>query len=190
MPSLRSRSLATSSEPGFRTPARGIVQAMGRGSPRSDMLRGAVEEAYSTFAKYLRPVDASFCTFCYDEREIAHLRSTDLRAIDGEHARRIAWESADHWDSLDLYKHYLPRILDALTPPDRCDDLYPEHLFEVLNYHQFARWPEVEKRSVLAWIRAVGGDLAPAEAEEWRAAADGLRMEPIELPAGSGGPRA
>lgn len=70
---------------------------------RGEALRAATEDACSTFETYRRPGEASFCTFCYDETEIAYLRATDLRAIDGEHARRIAWESADHWDSVDLY---------------------------------------------------------------------------------------
>ncbi len=163
-----------------------MVPLMSQRVACDEALRAAIEGAYSAFENYRRPADASFCTFCYDETEIAYLRVTDLKAIDGEHARRIAWESADHWDSVDLYKHYLPRILAALAPPDRCDDLYPEHIFEVLNHHQLARWPESEKQVVLHWAQAVGEALAlksTEDAEEWRAATAKLRIEPIELPA-------
>ena len=145
---------------------------------RSDTLRDAVERAYAVFAAYPRPADAGFCTFCYSDATIAYLRATDLRAFDEEHVRRITWESADHWDSTELYKHYLPRIMDALAPPDRCDDLFPEHLFEVLNHHQFERWPPPERQAVIAWIRAVREALALDSADdagEWEGAAAILR---------------
>lgn len=152
---------------------------------RSVALRDAVERAYVTFAGYERPAAPDFCAHCYDEQEIAYLRTTDLREFDEHHARRITWETSDHWDSTALYKHYLPRILDALAPPDRCDDLYPEHLFEVLDYHRFHEWPEGEQRAVLSWIQAVAEELevgSAEDAEEWRAAAAQLHAEPAERP--------
>lgn len=145
---------------------------------RSDTLRHAVEQAYAVFAVYGRPADAGFCTFCYSADTIAYLRSTELRAFDEEHVRRITWESADHWDSAELYKHYLPRIMDGLAPPDRCDDLFPEHFFEVLNHHRFEQWPEHERRTVVSWIEEVRRALALRSADdaaEWGAAAAVLR---------------
>ena len=134
----------------------------------------AIEAAYAAFEPYRRPAEAGFCEFCYSEAEIAYLRSTDLRSIDVEHARKITWENSDHWDSVEQYKHYLPRILAGLTPPDRCDDIYPAHLFEVLDYHHFARWPEAERQAVVRWASAVADALAREDAEDaeaWRAAA-------------------
>src|SRR5262247_2553433 len=73
----------------------------------------AIEHLYAVFARYSRPSRVSLCTFCYTEEDLAHLRATPLREIDPERTRQLIVESADHFDSTELYKHYLPRILEG-----------------------------------------------------------------------------
>jgi hypothetical protein len=82
----------------------------------------AIEALYAAFAAYGPQQD--FCAFCYTEDEIEYLRSTPVRNLSEECARKLLWEANDHWQSADAYRHYLPRILDVFAPPISCDDIY------------------------------------------------------------------
>ena len=115
---------------------------------REPALHAAIEALYAVFAPYPPPPASVFCTFCNTEDEIADLVTTALRALGPEPARRLLWETGDHWGGADAYKHYLPRVLEALAPPERCADLYPMHLFEVLAFLQFGTWPAAERAAV------------------------------------------
>jgi hypothetical protein len=117
--------------------------------------RAVVHELYAVFETYRRPEREMFCAFCYEDAEIEYFCATELRSIDEEYARRLVWESADHWENSAMYKHYLPRILEALSPPSRIEDIFPEHLFDVLHAHCFHRWPENERMAVLRWVQVV-----------------------------------
>ena len=52
--------------------------------------------------------------------------------INIDNARALLWESKDHWPSPEVYKRFLPRILEVMAPPETVEDLFPLHLFEVL----------------------------------------------------------
>lgn len=131
-----------------------------------------VESLYSAFQRYQRPAKVDFCGFCYEAVEIEYFRDTPLRQMEPDKVRRLLWETGEHWATTDLYKHYLPRILEILTPDIGVEDIYPEHLFEVLNCHLFREWPATEKQSVLRFVAAMEDSLPSASArEEWRQAA-------------------
>jgi hypothetical protein len=149
-------------------------------------LAACVEGLYRTFASYPRPQRVSPCTFCWTEKEIEALRSVPLRKIEPELVRQLLWETADHWEDTKAYKHYLPRLLEAMTPSMGIEDLYPRHLFETLLYHGFAEWPGSEKDAVLAFIEeldttlsSVSGLDSDSSQAEWRSAAQELRKRSI-----------
>jgi len=140
-------------------------------------LARALEQLYAVFARYPRPARVSLCDFCYTQEDLAHLRATPLRDIDPERTRMLITEAADHFDGTDLYKHYLPRILEGIAPPMRIEDLFPDHLFDTLKAHDFEVWPDVERESFWTYVAAVHDaleSLDPREAREWRIAAGKL----------------
>ena len=149
---------------------------------RSPELRATLDRLYELFRD--RPTGDKFCTFCWDRKELEHITTTPVRKISDELARKLLWEAADHWETADVYKHYLPRILEALAPPDAIEDLYPLHLFETLQRLRFKWWPEVEKKALYAFLDAVAPvlDFAnDADREEWGRGCALLR-EPAKAP--------
>lgn len=138
-----------------------------------DRLDAALQEVHRVFAAYPRPRVVKFCGFCYTPQEAEILRTTPLDAITGEPARQLLVESADHWESTRVYKHYLPAILRRLVPPGHRDAMYPAHLVETLLWHRVDRWPEPERRVLFefgqALTAALSGSTDP-DAEMWAAA--------------------
>lgn len=116
-------------------------------------LETTIESLYKTFASYESGTD--FCRFCYSEDEITRIIGTPLRQLDQESARMLLWEIGDHWQSSSVYRHYLPRILQVLAPPESCEDLFPAHLFETLRYMNFQAWPLNEQQRVREFLTAV-----------------------------------
>lgn len=84
------------------------------------------------------------------------MRATPLRALHGELARRLLWETADHWQGSDAYKHYLPRLLELLVA---VEDLYPGHALETLRALDFPAWPAVERDAVRSYLDALDESL-------------------------------
>jgi len=139
----------------------------------AEPLATAIDQVYAVFNRYGRPEKIELCGFCYTAEDLHHLRTTPLREIDEERTRQLIVEAADHFDGTDLYKHYLPRILEGLAPPMRIEDLFPEHLFETLKYHAFEAWPDVEREAFWSYVAALHDALQtmdPREAQEWRIA--------------------
>ena len=153
---------------------------------RTPELHAVIEHAYEVFSKYDDP-GTNFCSFCYSISEIEYLTSTPLRKIEGKMAAKLVFEAADHFQSSEVYRYFLPRILDVLAPPTNCEDIYTEHFFEVLADQRFAFWPNGEKSIIIDYIEAmkfVMDARDPEDAKEWRDAAAKLRFDPIRLPPG------
>ncbi len=142
----------------------------------------AVSHLYQVFSDYPRPHTASGCTHCYDPEEFEYLRSTPLSSLSPTMTRTLLWETGDHWESTAAYKHYLPRLLEAMSPSLGIGDLYPEHVFETLAFHDFGGWPPEEHTAVLAYFEALEQrleDVPGLDDEvsrgEWRLALERLR---------------
>src|SRR5262245_48413503 len=133
---------------------------------RPTVLQNAIDRAYAVFAD--RPAGGNFCTHCWGEDEIAHVTTTPVRQISAESARRLMWETADHWESSEVYRHYLPRILDGLAPPDPIEDILPGHLSDVLLGLAFRFWPEPERACVHEFLDAVTPLLTFCSADDER----------------------
>jgi hypothetical protein len=73
-----------------------------------------------------------------------------------------------------VYEHDLPRICDALAPPDFVADLYLAHLFEVLTAHGFQAWPDVQRAVVLAFLDVVAEDRTVEDKDDRAEWANGL----------------
>ncbi|HYE99056.1 MAG TPA: hypothetical protein VEJ18_09100 [Planctomycetota bacterium] len=143
----------------------------------------AVRRVYAVFAAYPRPARIAFCSSCYDREERAYFETTALDRFEPDMKRRLASEGADHWETVEAYKHYLPAILEAIAPPLWRDDLYPEQQFEILRGRKVETWPAAEREVLKDFAVAVEGALRGSSekaAGDWRAAA--VRAFP-DLPA-------
>jgi hypothetical protein len=131
----------------------------------------ALARVTSVFARYPRPDQVFFCEYCHLAEEIESFRRTPLADFGEEEARQLLVETGDHWESTDVYKHYLPVILRRLVPPGHRDAMYPKHPFETLLFHQFPTWPADEREAVAEFMAAflpLLGESQLDRVEEWR----------------------
>jgi hypothetical protein len=144
------------------------------------MSAAEIAQLYSVFARQAASPDG-FCTFCHDEARITRWLTTPLRALDDESTRPLLWETADHWPDLDTYKHFLPRMFEAMAAG--MAPLYPAHPFETLNALGFAHWPAEEQAAVRAFCEAMAATFAARDdhrGPEWRSA---VALIGVTLPA-------
>jgi hypothetical protein len=147
---------------------------------------GPVDRLYKVFAGYSYP-GRYFCDFCYTGDEWKEIARTPVRGLGVEHGRKLLWETADHWESADVYRHYLPRLLEILGPPWNVEDLYPLHLFETLIALGFREWSAVEKTAVIDYLAGIGpntaGVIDEKDRREWAAGVATLES-PDHVPPG------
>jgi hypothetical protein len=150
--------------------------------------RPAVERVYRVFKPYSF-AGAVFCGLCYTAEEIDYITNTPVADIDADHGRTLLWETADHWENADVYRHYLPRLLELVGPPWFLDDIYPRHLFETLIALGFRQWPEAERKAVIDYLITVGPELFNrldnADRSDWAAGVAALKNPALSLPTGS-----
>jgi hypothetical protein len=138
-------------EPALRAVLRAALQrhetALAR---RPSELQATLDRLYALYAD--RPTGRRWCDFCWNDAEIGQITVTPVQDISDDMAGKLLHETADHFESSDVYKHYLPRILDALAPPRPAEDCYPLHLFETLEYMRYHSWPRKEQQLVLRFL--------------------------------------
>jgi len=111
-----------------------------------------VDDLYVVFARY-GDSGGDFCSYCYSELDMRRIKTTTLRELSADDARTLLWESPDHWESQDVYRHYLPRMLEVMGPPLWVEDLYGEHLFDTARALGFANWSPAERTVVTDYLR-------------------------------------
>jgi hypothetical protein len=149
----------------------------------------APERLYEVFSRYSHP-GRDFCDFCYTRDEWNEITRTPVRMLGVELGRKLLWETADHWESPDVYRHYLPRLLEVLGAPWMLEDLYPSHLFETLIALGFHEWSSVEKDAVIEYLAALRSEVAGLvddnDRSDWAACLAALENPARRLPAPRG----
>ena len=140
----------------------------------------SAELLYDTFAPY-QNAGRQLCSFCYEPDEWQEIARTPLRVIGIEPARKLLWETADHWENADVYRHYLPRLLEVLLPPALVEPLYPLHPSETLLSLGFRQWTSNERNAVLDYLEAATPFLTwlrdDDDRQEWNRGMDALKRE-------------
>jgi hypothetical protein len=134
-------------------------------------LSAALERLYRVFGSYRYP-GSDFCDFCYTEPEIQRITGSDLRSLSEDDSRTLLWQTSNHWESPEVYKHYLPRILEVVGPPLFVEEIFTGHLTETLRALGFTRWPEEEKTAVIDYLLLITPFLAldsDEDRNEWGA---------------------
>ena len=145
----------------------------------SDSAIRPVEHLYRTFGRYTAAGE-KFCPCCYDPDEWREISGTPPRLLSVDRARKLLWETADHWESADVYKHYLPRVLEVMLPPLNVEPLYPLHVSETLVSLRFHEWPENERNAVIEYLefcaRRVTWLSGEKDDQEWSTGVTSLRQ--------------
>ena len=129
-------------------------EALSIWSNENEACAAQVKRLYDVFSRYTEP-GTVFCGLCYTPEEVRAITRTPLGLLDEESGRKLLWETADHWESAEQYRHYLPRGLEFLGPPWFVDDLYPTHLFETLLSLGFRDWPADERSAIVDFLECV-----------------------------------
>lgn len=122
---------------------------------------------YLLFAGY--PVMIERCSYCYDAEGSEYFQITPVRQISAEKTSELLHETWDHWESTEVLKHYLPRMIEVLFPPYSVPEMYPGHFLSTLNNHNFHRWPQAEKASVIDVLAECKRYFAGYDCEDWQA---------------------
>lgn len=142
---------------------------------------GKMKSLYGEFEKY--PSTGNWCSFCWSEDYMVYLKETPVKELDDDCVHKLRYETADHYESVDAYKHYLPRIIESMIPPHD-SFVYPRiELFERLEHFDYVSWPENEKKAIVDIIhyiceKIIGND-EEEDVESWE---DGLCYVRDEVP--------
>ena len=120
---------------------------------RSNVLKSLVVELYEVFANYGPIKDLHVCPAFYAAEYVETLKMMPLSQIDTKVAKKLLWEAKDLWPSPEIYKYFLPRILEVMSPPESEEDLFPLHLIEVLEQLDFGSWPWKERVVVYKFLK-------------------------------------
>ena len=142
--------------------------------PRPDRIQQLFDQLYQHFDSH--PHAKDFCSFCWSDEEVDYINTCPVRELSLDMAEKLLWEASDHWPNVEVYQYYLPRILEALAPPEAIDDLYPLHLFEVLKYHDFHSWQEDGKQLVRQLCSALTATFTFELEEDYHEWESGLRF--------------
>jgi hypothetical protein len=128
-----------------------------------------VECLYQVFRAY-GAGSAFSCTYCYSADELSYYQTVAIDQLSVEASRSALWESGDHWESSEAYRHFLPRMLEIMGPPYMVGDLYTKHIFETLIYQRFSTWPKPERQAVIAYLEGIRRNISffdEVEENEW-----------------------
>jgi hypothetical protein len=122
-----------------------------------EAVQRAADTLYETFACHeLPPGPLQVCPCCVDEQVAATTRNTPLRELRGAALREISSSVGSTWGEGAVYKHFVPRLLEAAffsqTDIFGVDTLladlgrngprtWPEHECEAIRQFLLAAWP-------------------------------------------------
>lgn len=125
-----------------------------------------IERTYSVFSKYEKGMPFA-CDYCHPEEWQNYYLKTPLKEISGQHGYEMVTEVSDHWTNSDIYRHYLPRILELLGPPNIVDTLCPEFIFNKILDMGFKTWCNEEKTVVHEYFQLLDKEFPFGDKEDW-----------------------
>jgi hypothetical protein len=151
-----------------------------------DELRAAIDGLYDAFAAYPRPPWFVACACCWSgdplppDYESVGIRSPGgprpLRSIDASELAPHASDTTGLAGTLDVWKHYLPRLLEITAGPGfPANHPSIEMVFGRLTYRtSWTEWPAAEQRALRLFFHALWEYRLAAEVDddEWESAAD------------------
>jgi hypothetical protein len=115
----------------------------------------AIERLYSVFARYPKPLRLDSSPVRNANDILADLTSSPLRTLSGEKFEGYATFAMTTAGSLEVYKHFLPRILELSIADDYPPyGLEPETIANKLIYGNFFGWLADERDAVLTFMRS------------------------------------
>ena len=130
------------------------------------VLEERINQLYVVFSKY--PVMNERCSYCYGSEGLEYFQVTPLRQIAPEKIKELLYESWDHWESTEVLKHYLPRMLEVMFPPHSILEMYPSHFLTTLNNHDLCEWLPEEKEPVIELLSECKEYFEDYDAVDWQ----------------------
>jgi hypothetical protein len=135
-------------------------------------LRRAIDDLYAAFAAYGPPTSLHGSPYRDVEAILADITCAPLRELDAESLSCFASAAMTTVGEVDIYKHFLPRILEHALSEHGHLGFDPEIIAGKLLYAEWSDWPEMEKHAVaefleLAWARARGQHPDEEDASGW-----------------------
>jgi len=135
-------------------------------------LQTAIDTLYTAFAGYIRPPTFVGCVCCWDGPELpdGHSRavpspggSRPLRSLNAPELADVASQVPHLGGSIELLKHYLPRILEICGVGGGFE--WPD--FEVVAGHLPTTGPDHEIAAIRGFLRALWRDRLTADVDTW-----------------------
>ena len=125
-----------------------------------------LDKLYVVFSKY--PVMKERCSYCYGSEGLEYFQVTPLRDLSPEKTKELLYETWDHWESTEVLKYYLPRMLEIMFPPNSVLEMYPGHFLSTLNNHEFSEWSQAEKEAVFEVLAECKNYFEDYFVEDWQ----------------------
>ncbi len=122
-------------------------------------LQQAIQNLYTTFARYPLNVYMDYCMCCVTGSEAALILDGDLHDLPHENLVRFAAKAATTWGDVNDYRHFLPRIFELMAT-ERPLNIGTEAWRQACKLNELCwwAWPEGEQEAIedffLAWFRA------------------------------------
>ncbi len=117
-------------------------------------LNVAVGELYKVFARcYPLRSHIEGCPHCVGSDDDIALHSKPLRQLTAQELGRYAFKAMTTWGDDHDFRHFLPRLLELLAFDSQLA-INPEILLGKLHYANWHSWPNVEQRSIEAYLKA------------------------------------
>lgn len=123
-------------------------------------LQQAIQNLYTTFARYPLNVYMDYCMCCVSGSEAALILDGDMRDLPQENLVRFAAKAATTWGDVNDYRHFLPRIFELMAT-ERPLNIGTEAWRQACKLNELCwwTWPEAEQEAIedffLAWFRTV-----------------------------------
>lgn len=122
-------------------------------------LQQAIQNLYTTFARYPLNVYMDYCMCCVSGSESALILDGELAELPQESLVGFAAKAGTHWGDVNDYRHFLPRIFELMAT-ERALNIGTEPWRQAAKLNELGwwAWPEAEQEAIedffLAWFRS------------------------------------
>lgn len=111
-------------------------------------LHEAVERLYEVFARYPLITPVTGCPCCTTPADYAMLASKPLRQLTAKDLRKYATKALTTWGDVNDFRHFLPRLFEAMFFDNLTGEVNAEIVFDKLPYGEWRTWPQAEQDAI------------------------------------------
>lgn len=131
----------------------------------------AIQNLYTTFARYPLRAEVPFCDHCHDAGEVALLRRVPLHSLAPRDLNHIAFDLVTTFGELPELKHLLPRVYELMAAGANDLGFDPYVQAGKLQLTFWRTWPQPEQEALSAFWREL---FRARVMQAWPSDTDGL----------------